>query len=75
MKAIDSLHPSPEIRGVIFDLDGVLTDTAEYHYQSWQRLADETGLPFDRHANEALRGISRRDSLMRIVGRLSLIHI
>jgi kojibiose phosphorylase len=56
------------IQGVIFDLDGVLTDTAEFHYRAWQRLADEEGIPFDRQANEALRGISRRESLMRIVG-------
>jgi kojibiose phosphorylase len=57
-----------EIQGAIFDLDGVLTDTAEYHYRAWQRLADEAGLPFDRQANEALRGISRRESLLKIVG-------
>jgi beta-phosphoglucomutase len=56
------------IRGVIFDLDGVLTDTAEYHYQAWQRLANEEGLPFNREANEALRGVSRRASLMLIIG-------
>jgi kojibiose phosphorylase len=56
------------IRGFIFDLDGVLTDTAEYHYLAWQRLADEEGLPFNREANEALRGVSRRESLMLIVG-------
>lgn len=59
---------SSDIQGVIFDLDGVLTDTAEYHYRAWQRLADEEGLPFDREANEALRGISRRASLMKIIG-------
>jgi len=59
---------APEILGVIFDLDGVLTDTAEFHYQSWQRLADEEGLPFNRQANEALRGVSRRQSLLAIVG-------
>lgn len=51
------------IQGCIFDLDGVLTDTAEYHYQGWQRLADELGVPFDRTRNEALRGVSRRRSL------------
>ena len=33
------------VRGFIFDLDGVLTDTAEFHYRAWQRLADEEGLP------------------------------
>lgn len=48
---------------VIFDLDGVLTDTAELHYQSWQALADRLGLPFNRAANEALRGLGRRESL------------
>ena len=56
------------IRGFIFDLDGVLTDTAEFHYRAWQRLANEAGLPFDRAANEKLRGVSRRESLMLIVG-------
>ena len=56
------------LRGFIFDLDGVLTDTAEFHYRAWQRLADEEGLPFDRQANEALRGVSRRESLMLILG-------
>jgi kojibiose phosphorylase len=59
---------APAIRAAIFDLDGVLTDTAELHYLGWQRLADEEGLPFDRQANEALRGVSRRDSLMLILG-------
>lgn len=51
------------VGGFIFDLDGVLTDTAEFHYRAWQRLADEEGLPFDRAANEHLRGVSRRASL------------
>ncbi|MCY7336326.1 MAG: beta-phosphoglucomutase, partial [Chamaesiphon sp.] len=59
---------APDIRGWIFDLDGVLTDTAELHYRAWQRLADESGLPFDRSANEALRGVSRRESLLKITG-------
>lgn len=53
---------------VLFDLDGVLTDTAELHYQSWQALADELGLPFDRRANEALRGLSREQSLALVLG-------
>jgi len=51
------------IRAFIFDLDGVITDTAEYHYQAWKRLADEEGLSFNRQENEKLRGISRRASL------------
>ena len=54
--------------GVIFDLDGVLTDTAEFHYLGWQALADSEGLAFDRAANEQLRGVSRRDSLLLMLG-------
>lgn len=55
------------IKGFIFDLDGVLTDTAEYHYRGWKRLADEEGIPFTREDNELLRGIPRRESLMLIL--------
>jgi beta-phosphoglucomutase len=55
------------IKGFIFDLDGVLTDTAEYHYRGWKRLADELGIPFTRDDNEALRGIPRRESLLSIL--------
>ncbi|MFB2937025.1 beta-phosphoglucomutase [Aerosakkonemataceae cyanobacterium BLCC-F154] len=56
------------IKGVIFDLDGVIADTAEYHYLAWQKLADEEGLSFDRQINEALRGLPRRESLLHILG-------
>jgi beta-phosphoglucomutase len=52
-----------EIKGLIFDLDGGLTDTAEYHFRAWKRLADEESIPFTREDNEALRGVSRRESL------------
>src|SRR5688572_28817673 len=52
------------IEAFIFDLDGVLTDTAEYHYRAWKQLADEEGLPFTREDNEHLRGVSRRQSLL-----------
>lgn len=51
------------IKGVIFDLDGVVTDTAEYHFLGWKRMADEEGLEFSREVNENLRGISRMRSL------------
>jgi beta-phosphoglucomutase len=47
----------------LFDLDGVLTDTSEFHYQGWKHLAEDLGLPFTREDNEALRGVSRRESL------------
>jgi beta-phosphoglucomutase len=51
-------------KAIIFDLDGVLTDTSEYHYQAWKRLADEEGIPFTREENDAhLRGVSRQESL------------
>ncbi|HEY9595201.1 MAG TPA: beta-phosphoglucomutase, partial [Spirochaetia bacterium] len=53
---------APHLSAVIFDLDGVLTDTAELHYQAWKRLCDEMRIPFDRTVNEELRGIGRRES-------------
>lgn len=43
----------------LFDLDGVLVDTAKYHYLAWKRLADELGIPFDEARNEAFKGVSR----------------
>ena len=55
-------------KAIIFDLDGVLTDTSEYHYRAWKRLADEEGIPFTHQENdEFLRGVSRRESLMYII--------
>lgn len=39
----------------------MLTDTAELHYQAWQKLADEEDIPFNRKANEALRGVTFKD--------------
>ena len=60
---VDAGQPQRPVEAAIFDLDGVITDTAEYHYLGWKRLADEEGLPFDRAANERLRGVSRMESL------------
>lgn len=57
----------PDPKALIFDLDGVITDTAEYHYLSWKRLADAEGLPFTRADNDQLRGVSRRESLIRLL--------
>ncbi|MDK3158167.1 beta-phosphoglucomutase [Anaerolineae bacterium CFX9] len=56
-----------DIRALIFDLDGVITDTAELHYRAWKQLADEERIPFTREDNEQLRGVSRRESLNRIL--------
>ncbi|MDZ4765287.1 MAG: beta-phosphoglucomutase [Chloroflexota bacterium] len=52
------------IKAFIFDLDGVITDTAEYHFLAWKRLADEENVPFTREDNDQLRGLSRRTSLL-----------
>ncbi|MBN1557154.1 MAG: beta-phosphoglucomutase [Lentisphaerae bacterium] len=54
------------LRGVVFDLDGVLVTTDDFHYRAWKSLADELGLVFDREINHQLRGISREDSLRAI---------
>ena len=48
---------------VIFDLDGVICYTDEYHYQAWKAMADELGAYFDREINNRLRGVSRMASL------------
>lgn len=57
------------VQGIIFDLDGVVCSTDEYHYQAWKSLADELGIYFDRKINERLRGVSRMDSLEIILER------
>lgn len=51
------------IKACIFDLDGVLCDTAKYHYLAWKRLADELGFVFTEKDNERLKGVSRMESL------------
>ena len=50
-------------QGIIFDLDGVLCSTDEYHYRAWKALADRLNIPFDRERNNLLRGVSRMQSL------------
>ena len=50
-------------KGIIFDLDGVICSTDEYHYLAWKALADRMGIPFDRERNNLLRGVSRMASL------------
>lgn len=52
-----------KIKACIFDLDGVIVDTARFHYQAWKRLADNLHIPFDEHDNEQLKGVSRATSL------------
>ncbi len=50
-------------KGIIFDLDGVICSTDEYHYLAWKALADQLGIDFDRQINNRLRGVSRMESL------------
>ena len=50
-------------QGIIFDLDGVICSTDEYHYLAWKALADRLNIPFDRERNNLLRGVSRMQSL------------
>ena len=60
--------------GFIFDLDGVITDTAKFHYQAWKALADSLGISIDETFNETLKGISRMDSLDRILAQQKNDH-
>lgn len=59
------------IKAVIFDLDGVLLSTDEFHFQAWKKLADREGIEFSRQINERLRGVSREESLEIILEKTS----
>ena len=52
-----------EIKACLFDLDGVVVDTARYHYLAWKKIADDLGFSFSLHDNERLKGVSRMESL------------
>jgi len=52
-----------EIKACIFDLDGVIVDTARYHFIAWKALAEELGFVFTEEDNERLKGVSRMQSL------------
>ncbi|MGA0247888.1 MAG: beta-phosphoglucomutase [Schleiferiaceae bacterium] len=64
------------IRGLLFDLDGVIVDTAKYHFVAWQRMAAALNIHFGHEENEQLKGISRVESLERILawGGLTLLQ-
>ena len=55
------------IRGLIFDLDGVIVSTEQNHYSAWKKIADKLNIPFNEEANEALKGVSRKDSLLKLL--------
>ncbi|WP_417556744.1 beta-phosphoglucomutase [Mesoflavibacter zeaxanthinifaciens] len=54
-------------KGFIFDLDGVIVDTAKYHFLAWQKLAKSIGIDFSHEQNEQLKGVSRVKSLEKIL--------
>lgn len=54
-------------KACIFDLDGVIVDTVPAHFVAWQSIADELGIPFSEDDNEHLKGVSRTDSMKRIL--------
>lgn len=54
------------IKGIIFDLDGVITDTAKLHYKAWKEIVNELGIDYSKEENEKLRGLPRRDTLLAI---------
>lgn len=58
---------TPLPKAFIFDLDGVIIDTAEYHYLAWKEIGNQLGITVDRAFNEQLKGISRMESLERIL--------
>ena len=57
------------VKGLIFDLDGVIVFTDQYHYKAWKQMADEKGIYFDQEINNRLRGVSRMESLEIILER------
>ena len=67
-----------KFKAFIFDLDGVICHTDEYHYLAWKSIADQLNIPFDREINNRLRGVSRMESLDIILeqysGRLSAVE-
>jgi beta-phosphoglucomutase len=60
------------IKGFLFDLDGVIVDTAVFHYKAWRRLANKLGSDIDVEFNETLKGISRMDSLDAILAHIGV---
>lgn len=59
--------PIPAVRGIIFDMDGVIARTDELHYQSWKRLGDEENVPFTHQNYDDMRGLVREDSLRHFI--------
>ena len=56
------------IKACLFDLDGVIVDTAKYHFKAWKKMANSLGFDFSEQENEQLKGVSRMDSIDLILG-------
>lgn len=63
-----------KIKGVIFDLDGVIVTTDQMHYAAWKKVADEEGIYFDEEINKKLRGVSRLESLEIILQNTKTVY-
>jgi len=63
-----------KIKGMIFDLDGVIVSTDKYHYLAWKAIADKEGIYFDEAINNRLRGVSRMESLNIILEKSNKIY-
>ena len=66
------MYPSMKISGCIFDMDGVIVDSAKHHFTAWKMLAEELSIPFTKDDNKLLKGLSRIDSLEKILSLGSL---
>lgn len=56
-----------EIKAVLFDLDGVITDTAKYHFKAWEKISSLLGIKLNKNFEESIKGISREESLKEIL--------
>ena len=63
----ENIYTSNPVTACIFDLDGVIVDTAKYHYEAWRMIAEHLGFEFTPEDNESMKGISRVDSLERLL--------
>ena len=63
------------IKGLIFDLDGVIVDTAKNHYYAWKKIAESIGINFGKKENELIKGLSRKESLEKIISLSKSISI
>lgn len=62
------------VKAVIFDLDGVVVDTAKYHYLAWKAIADRENISFNKEINEGLKGVSRMECANILAGRSSKVY-